>query len=69
MLSTFSEEVLDAMANKKILLHLHHHGIPFEDYTQYSTLSDFFKVLSTNIILGTEIVTTAEAKNYPIYSA
>ena len=48
-------------------MHLHHHGIPVEYYTKYTKLNDFFKILSTNIIDGQAIVSSAEARNYPIY--
>jgi len=69
MLSTFSDDVLDEMAHHDSLLHLHHHGIPLSDYSDYPNLSDFYRILSTNDINGTTIVTTTEAKNYPIYTA
>ena len=32
MLSSFDDDVLEAMATQDILLHLHHHGIPTSDY-------------------------------------
>ena len=68
MLSTFNDDILDAMATKNILLHLHHHGIPVSYYDVYPSLSKFFRILSTNMIDGQEIVTTTEAINYPIYT-
>lgn len=68
MLSTFDRDILDAMSTQNILLHLHMHAIPLKDYTDYPSLDSFFKILSTNLIDGQEIVMTAESRKYPIYT-
>ena len=68
MLATFDGDILDAMVSQNILLHLHMHGIPAEDYKAYPSLSRFFKVLSTNVIDGQEIVMTAEGLKHPVYT-
>lgn len=52
MLSTFDDDILDAMANQEILLHLHHHAIPVSDYEKYPALKEFFTILSSNVIDG-----------------
>lgn len=67
MLSTFSQEAIDAMATKEILYHLHHRGIPVSYYETFPALAEFFTILSTNTFDNVPIVSTAEAKNYPIY--
>ena len=67
LLSAFSHDVYDAMKHRDVLYHLHHRGIPVSFYEQYPKLADFFKIVSTNIFEGQEVVSTAEAHNYPIY--
>ncbi|CDW72622.1 peptidase c26 family protein [Stylonychia lemnae] len=69
MLSTFSAEVLEEMATQDSLLHLHHHAIPLQDYQEFNSLSNFYRVLSINNINGQMIVSTTEAINYPVYTA
>ena len=67
MLSYFNPVILEAMASQNLLMNLHHRGILLETYTSYPRLKEFFKILSTNNINGVDIVSTVEARNYPIY--
>ena len=67
MLNYFDSVIIDAMASQNLLMHLHHRGILLDAYSTYPILNEFFKIVSTNNINGVEIVSTAEAHNYPIY--
>ncbi|CDW78272.1 gamma-glutamyl hydrolase-like [Stylonychia lemnae] len=67
LLQSLTSEVLHTIQQRDILYHLHHRGIPVKDYERFEKLADFFHILSTNIFEDQEIVSTAEAKNYPIY--
>eukprot|EP00347_Sterkiella_histriomuscorum_P011186 403373420 len=66
--STFSKDVIQAMNNTEVLLHLHHHAISQNAYFMNPSLIRFFNAATENIIDDQIIITTAEAQNYPIYS-
>ena len=55
------------METKDLLWHFHHRSVPLFYYIKYPKLQDFFRVLSVNEINGIYIVTSVEAKKYPIY--
>ena len=55
------------MENKDILYHLHHRGIPLHYYDKFPILNEFFDILSLNTFEDGTIVSTCEAKKYPIY--
>ena len=63
----FESELIDAMQSDNLLYHLHHRGVPLFNYIKYPKLNDFFKIISTDTIDGVSYISTAEAKNYPIY--
>ena len=67
MLAYFDSVIIEAMSSQNLLMHLHHRGILMETYNSYPSLNEFFKIVSTNNINGVDIVSTAEAHNYPIY--
>ena len=46
---------------------MHHRGIPTSFYERYPRLSSFFNILTTNTFENDTIVSTCEAKDYPIY--
>ena len=67
LFSGFSQEVIAAMETKNLLWHFHHRSVPLFYYIKYPKLQEFFRVLSVNEINGVYIVTSVEAKRYPIY--
>eukprot|EP00347_Sterkiella_histriomuscorum_P018381 403345717 len=66
-LNSLSEEVYQAIQGQDMLYHLHHRGIPSAFYKTFPQLNDFFNILTVNTFDGQEIVSTAEAWNYPVY--
>lgn len=67
LFSSFSPPVLESMRTRHILYHLHHRGIPTSFYTRFPALSGFFNILSNNTLGNDTIVSTCEAKKYPVY--
>jgi len=55
------------MKHKNVLYHLHHRGIPTSFYERFPKLNEYFNILSTNYFVNDTIVSTCEAKRYPIY--
>ena len=55
------------METQDILYHLHERAIPIHFYERFPKLNDFFNILSINTFEDGTIVSTCEAKKYPIY--
>ncbi|KAM9839805.1 gamma-glutamyl hydrolase [Aulostomus maculatus] len=63
----FPAELLDALASEALTENSHKWSLAVETYTTNAELNQFYKVLSTNTDGYIEFVSTAEARDYPIY--
>ncbi|CAH0480182.1 unnamed protein product [Peronospora belbahrii] len=68
LFSQASPELYAWLKNKPITMNNHKHGIAVKRFNQYSSLTEFYTVLSTNVDRqGIEFVSSFEAKKYPVY--
>jgi len=64
------QKIYDILSKENVTMNNHHYGIWTDHFQSTSSLSTFFKLLSTNKDRqGAEFVSTVEAFNYPIYGS
>ncbi|KAI9921464.1 hypothetical protein PsorP6_000304 [Peronosclerospora sorghi] len=69
LFSQASPELYSWLKDKPITMNNHEKGITSDRFNQYSSLTGFYTVLSTNVDRqGVEFVSAFEAKKYPIYA-
>ncbi|KAG6961181.1 hypothetical protein JG688_00009235 [Phytophthora aleatoria] len=57
------------LKDKPITMNNHEQGVTPERFNQYSSLTDFYTVLATNVDRqGVEFISAFEAKEYPVYA-
>ncbi|EGZ26246.1 hypothetical protein PHYSODRAFT_359609 [Phytophthora sojae] len=69
LFSQASPELYSWLKDKPITMNNHEMGITPERFNQYSSLTDFYTVLATNVDRqGVEFISAFEAKEYPVYA-
>uniref|UniRef100_M4C4I3 folate gamma-glutamyl hydrolase n=1 Tax=Hyaloperonospora arabidopsidis (strain Emoy2) TaxID=559515 RepID=M4C4I3_HYAAE len=64
-----SPELYSWLKDKPITMNNHEQGITPDKFNQYTSLTDFYTVLATNLDRqGVEFISAYEAKEYPIYA-
>jgi len=70
LFSAASDDIFSILGKETVTMNNHHYGIWTEHFKTTSSVSSFFKVLSTNADRnGDEFISTMEAFDYPIYGS
>ncbi len=67
MFKDFPRSLLHKMGTDKLALHAHDWTVATKTYQNNSLLTDFFNILATDTLNGTEFIMAVEAHKYPIY--